>query len=69
MVNPQKAGTAKPSFIRAVVEEEERRAQNGEPQLLTEMGIQGISGAVYTAAQETVRVSYSSPRCVCGAVH
>ena len=57
--NSQKAGTAKPSFIRAVIEEEERRAQNGEPKLLNEKGIQGISGAVYTAAQETVR-----PRCL-----
>ena len=55
----QKAGIAKPSFIRAVLEEEERRAQSGEPRLLTERGIQGISGAVYTAAQETVR-----PRCL-----
>ncbi|KAI5831512.1 cytochrome P450 [Schizophyllum commune Tattone D] len=53
VVEEMKAGIAKPSFIRAVLEEEERRAQSGEPRLLTERGIQGISGAVYTAAQET----------------
>ncbi|TRM66939.1 cytochrome P450 [Schizophyllum amplum] len=53
VVQEMNDGTAKPSFLRSVLEEEERRSQSGEPRLLTEKGIQGVSGAVYTAAQET----------------
>ncbi|KAL1740755.1 cytochrome P450 [Schizophyllum fasciatum] len=48
IVEEMEAGTAKSSFILKILEEEERRQQNGEPRSLTERGIQGLSGAVYT---------------------
>ena len=49
-----KAGTAQPSFITTLLEEDAELMARGEANPMTEADIKGAAGAVYAAGQDTV---------------